>query len=690
MAGMLGAAALGLVAPIIGRTGGLISAPCAPSAAVLVALITTLLAGNAGTVPSTPQIFSMLGLTAMLAAGLQILYGLVGGGRLIKYIPYPVVSGYLSGVGVLIALGQVPKLFGFPGGTGLLDGLRDPNLWKWEGLLIGIVTIAAMTLAPRITPKVPAAIFALFCGIAAYFLLGLVVPKLLVLAGNPLVIGPLHASGSMFDGIVRQAETFSSISLSSLKQALVPALTLSVLLSIDTLKTCVGLDALTRSRHNSDRELIGQGIGNLASCLVGGMPGAGTMGPTLVNVTSGGRTPRSGVIEGLLVILTVLVLSPLVAWVPIAALAGILLVVAFRMFDRHIFRLLRSSAGRMDFAVIAAVVLVALTVDLIAASGAGIALAILLFIRDQVRGSVIYRKRYLNQVSSKSRRLPAERDVLNVQGGQGVICELRGNLFFGTTDQLFSQLEEDLRTRRFVLLDMRRVHSMDYTAAHLFDQMHEQLLERKGQLLFSGMPSGLLDQRDFQHYLVELGVVGDSAGVMVSETMDGALEWMEDRILEDAGVARARESRPLEVQDFHLFREFDAATLTYLAACMRKIDVPAGAKVFSQGETGDEIFLVRQGSVRILLPLEGGKYHHLATFSQGDFFGELAFLDRHARSANAEAKTPTLLYALSRADFDAQSHSDPAVGVRVFARLAQAISQRLRQADAELGVLEDR
>lgn len=690
MAGILGAAALGLVAPPIGRTAGLISAPCAPAAAVLSALIAGLLGGKAGAALAPASILPLLALTALLAAGLQVFYGIIGGGRLIKFIPYPVVSGYLSGVGVLIALGQLPKLFGLPKGIPLLQGLASPELWKWEGLAVGVVTIVLMEMAPRITRKAPAAIIGLFGGIIAYLALALVSPGLLILHGNPLVIGPIQASGSFLDVIAGRTTYLFSVNLASIELIVIPALTLSVLLSIDTLKTCVGLDALTRNRHNSNRELMGQGIGNLASFLVGGMPGAGTMGPTLVNVTSGGRTPLSGMIEGGFVILALLFLSRLIAWVPIGALAGILLVIAWRMFDKSIFRMLRYPAGRLDFAVIAGVVIVSITVDLIAASGVGVVLAILLFIRDQILGSVIRRKLYLNQMSSKTRRLAPEREVLNRHGDQGVFCELQGNLFFGTTDQLFSQLEVDLRTKRFILLDMRRVQSMDYTAAHLFEQMHAHLAERDGQLLFSGMPSGLLEERNFEHYLVQLGVVREGGGVMISETLDGALEWMEERILEAAGVPKKSEEHLLEVKDFELFREFDEGALSKLATCMGELSLARGEKAFSKGDDGDEIFLVRRGSVRIMLPLEGGKRHHLATIGRGDFFGELSFLDRGTRSADVEAKVPTDLYVLSRARFNLQSRSDAVLGVQVFARLASAIAERLRQTDAELQVLEER
>ncbi|MCK4793178.1 MAG: SulP family inorganic anion transporter [Desulfobacteraceae bacterium] len=134
LAGILGVAALGLVAPLFGRTGGLISAPCAPAAAVLSAMVASLLTGNVGGL-ELARIPQLMALTALLSAGFQILYGIIGGGRLIKFVPYPVVSGYLSGVGVLIALGQIPKLFGLPKGTPLLQGVISPEFWKWQGLV---------------------------------------------------------------------------------------------------------------------------------------------------------------------------------------------------------------------------------------------------------------------------------------------------------------------------------------------------------------------------------------------------------------------------------------------------------------------------------------------------------------------------------------------------------------------------
>ena len=199
------------------------------------------------------------------------------------------------------------------------------------------------------------------------------------LTGNRLIIGPIQSSASFTDTVSGRFSSILKIRMDDLAMVFYSAMALSVLLSIDTLKTCVVLDALTKNRHNSNRELFGQGIANLASFVTGGMAGAGTMGPTLVNVTSGGRKSASGIAEGIMVILAILVLSPLIAWVPIAALAGIMLVVAFNMFEWNAFRLLKHKETRLDFAVIAAVVIVAETLGLIQASATGVGLAIILF-----------------------------------------------------------------------------------------------------------------------------------------------------------------------------------------------------------------------------------------------------------------------------------------------------------------------
>ncbi len=691
-AGILGAIIIGLVAPFLGGAPRLISAPCAPAAAVLAALVTDCLSGvHRGAGALEPEkIIVILTLVALFSALLQLLYGFLGGGRLIKYIPYPVVSGYLSGVGAIIILSQLPKLLGLPKELKLGPGLFTPGSWQGPALVVGAATILGAIYGPRLTRKAPATIIGLVAGIGAYFVLSYWLPELRQLEHNKLVIGSINASmSSLLPDFSALWHHLHGLNFHDLQDLIMPALMLSVLLSIDTLKTCVVVDALTHSQHDSNRELIGQGAGNFCSAIFGGMPGAGTMGATLVNLNSGGHTRRSGIYEGLFVLLAFLLCSSLLAWVPLAALAGILIVGACRMIDWKSFLLLRQPGTILDFCVIAAVIAVALSWNLIAASGAGLGLAILLFIREQIRGSVIRRKMTGRQFSSKQHRLPAEQAILEAHGNQVRILELQGSLFFGTTDQLRSEVAEDLKECKYLILDLRRVQSVDYTAAHLMEQLESQLKEKDGWLIFSRLPESLPNGRDLRAYFDQVGVLDSSRKVIRFESLDDSMQWVEDQILESETCILTGNEAPLNLAEVELFRELEAEHLEALAACAVELNFVAGENVFRSGEQGDQIYVVRRGVVRIILPLEKG-HHNLAAFGRGGFFGEMAFLDRGAtRSADAVAAYNCSLWVISRARFDEVSKQHPSVGVRVFARLARTIALRLRRADDELRAVYD-
>ena len=683
IAGILGVTALGLVAGAFGGTNRLITAPCAPAAAVLAALAIQL--SHDGV--EAGSVVLMLTLMGLICGLLQVAFGAVGLGRLIKYMPYPVVSGYLSGVGLIIILSQIPKLLGLPKEVSLWAGLVSPSSWQWQGVIVGLVTVTVMAAAPRFTKAVPAAILALAAGVLAYFALGLADPGLYTLAGNSLVVGPLGGSDASFgDAIAGRWKAIGSLDYALLGKLLIPAATLAVLLSIDTLKTCVVLDALTRSRHDSNRELIGQGLGNLASTFVGGVPGAGQMGATLVNMSSGAQTRLSGLIEGALALVAFLILGAFIAWVPISALAGILIVIGVRMFDRSSLHLLRSRATILDFMVIVAVVVVALTVSLIAASGVGIALAIVLFIREQIRGSIVRGKAYGNQIHSKRVRLPDEMAILESRGDQTAIFELQGSLFFGTTDQLYTSLEPELKTRTYIILDMRRVQSVDFTAVHMLEQIEAILRERGATLIFSHLPEQLPSGQDMRQYFDQVGLIKSERHVRMFSELDEALEWIEERLIEEQHLERMLE-KPLELREIEVFLGRKESTLAALEACMEKRTYKAGEKIFSQGDTGDELFLIRRGAVRIVLPLGNKQSHHLATFGRGDFFGEMAFLDPDPRSADALAYSDIDLFVLSRKRFDTLAEEHKRLAIGLVLSVARVLSTRLRYANAELRAL---
>jgi SulP family sulfate permease len=284
-------------------------------------------------------------------------------------------------------------------------------------------------------------------------------------------------------------------------------------------------------------------------------------------------------------------------------------------------------------------------------------------------------------------RLPEEMHILEKCGDRVAIFELQGSLFFGTTDQLYTALESDLKTRTYVILDMRRVQSVDVTAAHVLELIEDMLSERDAYLIFSHLPQQVPVGQDMRQYFDEVGLVRKEHHVRAFGELDAALEWVENRILAEARLARLEE-HPLELKEVELFKGRKQETLAALEACMDKRSFKAGEPIFRLGDTGDELLLIRRGSVRILLPLEGEQAHHLATFGRGDFIGEMAFLDNAPRSANAVAFTDTDIYALSRRRFDALASEHKRLAINLFDALARMLAIRLRYTNSELRLLQ--
>ncbi len=685
IAGILGVTLLGLIAALFGGTQRLISAPCAPAAAVLSAL--TIQMSQQGTAPALALL--TLFLVAACSSLVQILFGIIRLGQLIRYMPYPVVSGYLSGVGLIIVTSQLPKLLGAPKEMNWLQAIADPASWQVSSLLVGAATAITMLVVSRRPARVPAVIQGLAAGIAVYWLLAWsALPSLAQLDDNPYVIGRF-ASGpeGLLDGVLATWAGLSQVSLPSWEQVLVPATTLAVLLSIDTLKTCLVLDAMSGSRHDSNRELIGQGLGNLTASIFGGTPGAGTMGPSLVNKASGGMTRLSGVFQGGWALLAFLLLTPLISWIPIAALAGLLLVIGVRMIDWHLIELARSRSTVLDFIVIIAVIVVAKAVSLIAASGLGIALAILMFIREQSHSSTIRHTARGDSLFSKRVRPAEERDALKRLGGANAIYELQGSLFFGNTDALFSVLEPELASVRHLVLDLQRVQSVDMTAAHMLERVRNQLAERGATLVLSRVPEALPSGRDLRGYLDELRVTRGSLTIRLFDDFGDALEWVEDETLRAAGI-HGDDGQALPLAGFELFAGLQPQTLQLLQSCVQRRFFESGETIFIAGTPGDSLMLIARGVVRIDLTLAHGHRIHMATFGRGQFFGEMSFLDHHAHSAEVVAAADCELLILPRPDFDALASRDPALASHVFASLSMALAERLRHTNEELRAMQ--
>jgi len=686
LAGILGATALGLIAPTFGGTDRLISAPCAPAAAVLSAFAIQLVAQGVQPVP----VVLMMTVLGILTGLIQILIGFLGVGRLIKYIPYPVVSGYLSGVGLIIIGSQIPKFAGAPAGVYWLDVLLMPQHWDWRGLAIGGMTVLAMLLTPKITKAVPGTIVGIFAGILTYAGIAATDPSMLELSGNSLVVGPLGASGEGYvDLITNRWYQIGELKLSQVAGLVGSAITLAALLSIDTLKTCVVLDQMTRTRHDPDRELAAQGFANVVASGVGGMPGSGTMGASMVNLSSGAQTRISGIVEGITALVVALLLGSFVAWIPTATLSGVLIVVGLRMIDTDPLRFLESRSTVLDFSVVLAVVGVALFVGLIAASAVGVILSIILFLREQVGGNVVRRKSFVGQRSSTWYRPEVEMQILEQRGKSAVIFELQGSLFFGTTHQLYLTLEPELASTDYLILDLQRVQSVDVTAVHMLQLVRDALAERNVPLLLSNVRETLPNGRNLREFLELAGLVSDDRLVLVMPTLEAAIEWVEDRLLGDVGGADAN-LPPLELHEIELFKGSKPDTLSDLANCMETRSFKAGESIYVRGDMDGNLYLIRRGEVRIMGCVGGSsRLCHIATFGRGEFFGGLAFLDHRPRGNDAIVSIDVELYVLTMEKFNYLAEEHKRIAFVLVSQLARTLAIRLRHTDDELTLLQE-
>ena len=440
IAGVYGAIIVGFFAALFGGTPSQISGPTGPMIVVF-----------AGVFASLSGDVSLVFATVVLAGVIQIAFGLLGFGQYIRLVPYPVVSGFMSGIGCIIIALQLARLFGHePAGSGTIPALMEvPNAVSnpnWEALGIGLLTLAIVFRWPAKWGRfLPGPLAALITGTVAS--LGLSTVPVLgdIPTGLPQFIMPAFSSDTLL--IVFEA-----------------AMILAVLGAIDSLLTSLVADNMTRTRHHSNRELIGQGVGNTIAGFFGGIPGAGATMRTVVNIRTGGVTKISGMLHSLLLLAVVVVLAPLASKIPHAVLAGILVKVGYDIIDvsylKHAHR-----GPRFDLALMVMVLSLTVFVDLITAVVAGVVVAALAFVK-QVADAQLAAAAGEN-TESVDGLSELESTLLNECGNRLTYFDLGGPLSFGAAADLGHHVRERISPTHHtsLVLDFSKVPFMDVSAA---------------------------------------------------------------------------------------------------------------------------------------------------------------------------------------------------------------------------------
>lgn len=666
LAGLIGAIGLLLITGGIGGAVGLISGPTGPSMALLAGTATVLAAAGVAPAAIAPALFAV----TVLAGLLQGLIALAGGGRLMKFIPYPVVAGLTTGTGLLLIQSQFKPLLGVSHDGPLTQ-------WHWLPVATAMTAFGITRYLPRFAPSIPGPLVGLLGGATLFQ----IILQTTDLPGAPehWVIGALPAPADF------QFAGNSPASWPTLPWPLIlhAAFALAVLSSLNTLLTSVLADTTTGLRHDARRALLAQSIGQMAVGLAGGMAGSASVGGTVTAVRAGARR-WAALAAGSVLLLLPLFSGPVGQWLPTGALAGLIVASALNLLETDIVAWARRRRTRLDAAVALLVTGVTLGYDLMIAVLVGLAIAILLFIHAQSQVPVVHRRLTVIERPSVRQRPVEQNDLLARHGDRIVMYQLRGTLFFAKTDQLFEEMLPDLDRPAWVILHLRRVIQIDLSSVRLLQQIAARLEAHGGELLFCEVREDLGLGRDVERTLRKLSLRPGRLNVKTFAAADQALEYAENALLNALGVTSTVLERRLRLAELDLCRDMKPGEIGALAAVLRPRELAGGERLFLAGDLGAELYLVLRGRVDIRLPASVDRYKRLAIYGPGTVFGEIAFLDPGPRAAEAVAVRPSELLVLNRADFNQLRESQPDAAIALLLALGRLQSRTLRWSAKEI------
>jgi SulP family sulfate permease len=430
---------------------------------------------------------SGLALVTVMAGVILIVMGATGLGTAVRFIPRPVVIGFTNGIALLIASTQIKDFLGLqtpPVPSEFLERMEVLGehiaTLRWQTVTVALISLALILFIPRLIPRIPGSIVALFAGTLAVALFHL----------------PVETIGGKFGGIPQgfPAFAFPHFRAMHIIPLLPSAFTVAMLAAVESLLSAVVADGMTGDRHNSNMELVAQGIANLVSPLFGGIPATGAIARTATNIRSGARTPIAGMVHALTLLAILLVAAPLARFVPLATLAAVLFVVSYNMGEwREIGSILKLSAA--DIAVWITTFALTVFADLTVAVGVGMGLAALLY---------IYRIAETTTVAAVTREYLTEGMAHTLQDKEippnTTILRIHGPFLFGTTEKLIEATSDLHALDKIVILRLRNMTAIDATGLHAIEQLARRLHASGRTLLLCGareQPARFLARADF-------------------------------------------------------------------------------------------------------------------------------------------------------------------------------------------------
>ena len=428
-----------------------------------------------------------LALATIMAGVLLVIMGFLGLGSLIRYIPYTITTGFTTGIAVTIFIGQIKDFLGLTFEKAPVETIEKLeqaavciHTLNPMAFAIGVLALIILIVWPKFFKRIPPSLVAVAVCAALV--------KIFTLPVN--TIGDLYTISS---GLPRF--TAPAFDLPMMRTVLPDALTIAVLAAIESLLSCVVADGMIGGKHNSNMELVAQGVGNACSALFGGIPATGAIARTAANIKNGGRTPVAGMVHAAVLLLTLVFLMPYAALIPMPAIAAILFMVAYNMSEWREFAEIVRTAPKSDWAVMVITCVLTVLFDLVMAIGVGLVLACLLFMKRMSDVTDIYGWKYLEDYEEGQDQ---ERIDLKPVPRHVMVFEVNGPMFFGAADKISKvALAEG---KRVLILRMRGVPAMDATALNSLKKLEQECRKKDTKLIFSHVnpqPMNMMEKAGF-------------------------------------------------------------------------------------------------------------------------------------------------------------------------------------------------
>ncbi|HQF41694.1 MAG TPA: SulP family inorganic anion transporter [Ignavibacteriaceae bacterium] len=451
-------------------------------------------------------------IATLMAGVILVIMGFARFGSIIKFIPYPVIVGFTSGIALLIFSTQIKDFFGLQ-----IDQIPSEFFDKWVGYFFGFSTInfyafgiASLTLAtillfPKITHKIPGSIVALIVTTAIAYFFNL----------------PVETIGSKFGELpsALPQPVFPQIDFAAIRELIQPATTIAILAAIESLLSAVVADGMIGGKHRSNMELIAQGVANIITPLFGGIPATGAIARTATNIKNGGRTPIAGIVHSLVLLLITLFFGHLARLIPLATLAAILVTVAYNMSEWRSFIAIFKSP-KSDLIVLLTTFGLTVVFDLTIAIQVGMILAVILFMRSMAlvtNVGIITRELKDDDELFDANAIASKKVPKNVE-----VFEINGPFFFGAVSKFRDAIRIIETPPKVLIIRMRNVPAIDGTGIHALEEVYHNVVKKGTQLILSGVHIQVLmvlDQSGFLKIIGEQNVLGN-----IDDSLDRARE----------------------------------------------------------------------------------------------------------------------------------------------------------------------